>query len=181
MKDFRLQDTTGKQNFHEIVKKVKVFEPVIDSNKSTFEGLTKTIILTSKENNKALENLSNKRLETENDRAILASWLMSLLSKITNSENTNQFNLLKDSSSNRVNDWLINKRISITLYDNLLTFRDTNKQFEMKDDFLRRITKAEYSVDLGNLSNKKYCMKFQRKCISMKELHSIKVTEIDLL
>ena len=39
-----------------------------------------------------------------NDRGILASYLMSLLFKITNPENTSQFRLEKDSSSNRFND-----------------------------------------------------------------------------
>ena len=65
-----------------------------------------------------------------NDRGFLASYLMSPLSKITNTENTSQFKLVKDHNSNRVNDLKINKTIPITLYDNILTFRDTNKQFE---------------------------------------------------
>ena len=43
-----------------------------------------------------------------NDRGILASYLMSPLSKITNPENTRQFKLVKDSNSNGVNDLKIN-------------------------------------------------------------------------
>ena len=49
---------------------------------------------------------------------------MSPLSKITNPENTSQFKLVKDSSSNRLNDLLIHNTIPITLHDNLLTFRE---------------------------------------------------------
>ena len=75
-----------------------------------------------------------------NDRGILATYLMSPLSKITNPENTTQFKLIKDSTSNRVNDLKINNSIPITLYNNLLTFRDTNKQFELKGDLLKMIT-----------------------------------------
>ena len=41
-----------------------------------------------------------------NDRGILASYLMSLLTKITNLEKTSQLNLVEDSSSKRVNDLL---------------------------------------------------------------------------
>ena len=39
-----------------------------------------------------------------NDRGKLATYLMSPLSKIINPENTTQFKLVKDSTSNRVND-----------------------------------------------------------------------------
>ena len=66
-----------------------------------------------------------------NDRGILASYLMCLLSKITNPENTSQFKLVKDPSSNRVNDLKIHNSIPITLYGNMLTFRDANKQYEI--------------------------------------------------
>ena len=51
-----------------------------------------------------------------NDRGILANYLMSPLSRITNPENSSQFKLVKDSSSNRVNDLKINKTIPVTLY-----------------------------------------------------------------
>ena len=51
-----------------------------------------------------------------NDRGIKAAYLMSPLSKITNLENTSQFKLVKDSSSNRVNDLLIYISIPVTFY-----------------------------------------------------------------
>ena len=92
VKVFRLQDKLGKQNFHEDMK--KVFEPVTKSLENTSENLTKAITESSKENNLALENLNNKLLEIMNDRGILASYLMSPLSKITNPENTSQFKLV---------------------------------------------------------------------------------------
>ena len=96
----RLQNELGKQNFHEDMK--KVFEPVTDTIENTSEKLTKTLTESSVKNNKALENLNNKLLQLFNDRGIIATYLMSPLSKITNPENTSQFNLVKDSSSNRV-------------------------------------------------------------------------------
>ena len=78
---------------------------------------------------------------------------MSSLSEITNPERTNQLKLLKDLDSNRVNDLLINKTIPVTVYNNLLTFRDTDEKFLSQGDLLKTITnKKNYSVDLVNLS-----------------------------
>ena len=82
VKAVRLQDKLGKQNFHEDMK--KVFQPVTKSLESTSQDITKTITETSNESNQAKENLNNKLLEIMNDRGILASYLLSPLSKITN-------------------------------------------------------------------------------------------------
>ena len=70
-----------------------------------------------------------------NDRCIIASYLLSPLSKITNPKNTSQFRSVKDSNSNRVNHLLIHKTIPITLHNTLLTFRDTGKEFQLKGEF----------------------------------------------
>ena len=102
VKVVKLQDKLGKQNFHEDMK--KVFEPVTKSLENTSENLTKAITETSIKNNLAIENINNNLLEIMNDRGVLAKYLMSPLSKITNPENTSQFKLVKNSSSNRVND-----------------------------------------------------------------------------
>ena len=59
---------------------------------------------------------------------------------MNNPEDTRQLRLIKDPSSNRVNDVLINKTKPVTLYNNLLTFPDTDKKFELPGDFLRMIT-----------------------------------------
>ena len=97
--------------------------------------MTKTITETSNNNNKALENLNNKLPEIMKKRGILASYLMSPLAKITNPEKNSQYKSVKDQNLNRVNDLLKKITIPITLYDNLLTFRDTCKVFELKGDF----------------------------------------------
>ena len=104
----------------------KVFEPVTESIENASQDITKTITETSIENNQAIENLNNKLLEIMNDRGILSSYLMPPLSKMTNPEETCQFKLVKDSSSKRVNDFLIKKTIPITLHNNLLTYHGTN-------------------------------------------------------
>ena len=161
VKVVRLQKKLGEQNFHEDMK--KVFEPVTKSLEKTSEIITKTITENSIRNNEALETLNNKLLELMNDRGILASYLMSPLSKITNPESTTQFKLVKDSSSNRVNDLLIHNTIPITLYNNLLTFRDTDKEFELKGDHLKVITNKNFNVDLASLADKKLMYDFAKE------------------
>ena len=161
VKAVRLQDKLGKQMFNEDMK--KVFEPVTKSLEKTSQDITKTITESSIKNNKAIEKLNNKLLEIMIDRGILASYLMSPLSKITNPGNITQFKLIKDSSSNRVNDLKINNSIPITLHNNLLTFRDTNKQFDLKGDLLKMITNKNYNVDLASLSDKKLMYDFAKE------------------
>ena len=141
----------------------KVFEPITKLLENTSQDITKSITETSVKNNQAIENLDNKLLEIMNDRGILATYLMSPLSRITNPENSSQFKLVKDLSSNRVNDLKINKTIPITLYGNMLTFRDTNKQFEIKGDLLEMITNSKFNVDLASLSDKELMYDFAKE------------------
>ena len=168
----------GEQNYHQ--KSEKLFEPVTKSIKDVSENITKSLTENSINNNKAIENLNEKVLEIMNDRGIRASYLMSPLSKITNPENTTQYKLVKDSSSNRVNDLKINKTIPITLYGNILTFRDTGKQFELKGDLLEMITNSKFNVDLARLSDKKLMydfaieMKFDTKALGNKSIRDRK-------
>ena len=161
VKVVKLQDKLGKHNFH--ADKKKVFEPVTKSLENTSENLTKAITETSIKNNLAKENINNNLLEIMNGRGILATYLMSPLSRITNPDNTSQFRLVKDHNSNRVNDLKINKTIPITLYGNMLTFRDTGKQFELKGDLLEMITNSKFNVDLASLSDKKLMYDFAKE------------------
>ena len=161
VKTVKLQDKLGKQNFHEDMK--KVFEPVTKTLENTSENLTKAITETSLENNQAIEILNNKLLEIMNDRGILASYLLSLLAKIFNPENTTQFKLINDSTSDRVNDLKINNSIPITLYNNILTFRDTGKEFELKGDLLKMMTNKNYNGNHASLSDKKLMYEFAKE------------------
>ena len=161
VKVVKLQDKLGEQNFHEDMK--KVFEPVSKSLENTSEKLTNAITDSSIKNNQAIENINNKLLEIMNDRGILATYLMSPLSKITNPENKSQFRLEKDHNSNRVNDFLMKYKIPITLYGNMLTFRDTNKQFELTGDLLELITNKDYNVDHASLADKKLMYDFAKE------------------
>ena len=161
VKVVRLQDKLVKQSFHEDIK--KVFEPITKSLENTSENLTKAITESSIKHNQAIENVNNKLLEIMNDRGILATYLMSPLSKIINPENETQFKLIKDPNSNRVNDLLLKNKIPITLYGNMLTFRDTNKQFELKGDLLKMITNTKYNVNHASLADKKLMYDFAKE------------------
>ena len=133
----------------------KVFEPVTKSNKNVSEEVTKTMTENSIKNNQALEKLNNKRLEILNDRGIKASYFLYPSTKITNPKNSAQFKLVRDSSSNRVNDLLIHNANPINVHNTLLIFRDTNKEFELKGDHSKMITNENYNLDLASLADKK--------------------------
>ena len=70
----RLQDKLGKQNFHEVMK--KLFEPVTEPLKDISEEVTKTITEFSTSNNKASENLNDIFLEIMIDRGIISSFFI---------------------------------------------------------------------------------------------------------
>ena len=97
----------------------KVFELVTKSIKGVSEEVKEALTETSIKINKAIENLDDKLPEIMKDRGILAIYLMSPLSKITYPDNSSQYKLIKDSSSNRINDLLIYNTIPITLYNKL--------------------------------------------------------------
>ena len=121
----RLQGKLAKQNFHKDLK--KVFETATKSTKDVSEEVTKTMTVSFFQNNQAIENLNNKLQEIMNDRGIIASYLLSPLSKITNPENSSPFNLVEDSQLKRIKDLKTNKTIPITLYNNLLTLIQVKK------------------------------------------------------
>ena len=139
-----------------------MFEPVTDTIKDTSKNLTKTLTETSKKNNQALEKLNNRPLKIMKDRGMLASYFMSSLSKINNPENSTQFKLVKHSSSKRVNDLLIHETIPFPLYNNLLTFRDTGKEFGLQGDLLKMITNKNYNNDFASLADKKLLYDFAK-------------------
>ena len=161
VKAVRLQNKLGKQNFYEDLK--KVFETITKSIKDISEEVTKTMTETSVKNNKTIANLIDKFLEIMNNGGILASYLMSPLSRSVYLENSIQFKLVKDSSSNRVNGLLIHNTIPITFYYNLLTICDTGKEFELEGDCLKMITNKNYNVDLSNLADKKLMYDFAKE------------------
>ena len=153
VKALRFEDRLGKQNFHEDMK--GVFEPVTETFLNTSEDVPKTVTEVYIENNKALASVNDKLFELLNNRGVLASCLLSPLSKTPNPGDTSQFKLINYPDSNQVNRLLINKTIPVTLYTSLLTFCGTDKKSKLEGDVVKMITNKNYNFGPAKLSDKK--------------------------
>ena len=153
VKVVKLQDKLGNQNFHEDMK--KVFEPVTRSLENTSENITKTLTENSNNNNKAIENLNEKILELMNNNGLIAPYLASSLVIVFKPENKSQFRLKKDLNSTKMNDFLIDKGIPVTLVSNMLIFRDSNKSFKLEGDLSETMTNYDFNVDHSNQQDRK--------------------------
>ena len=146
VKVVKLQDKLGKQNFHENMEKV-------------FEPLTNTLKKTSENNIKAIENLNEKVLESMNDKGLIDSSLI----EVIKSDNKGQFRLTKDPDSTKPNDFLINDKIPITIFNNMLTFRDTKKVFKIEGDLYKVLTDYKFNVDHSNQQDRKIINEFGKE------------------
>ena len=161
VKVVRLQDKLGKQNFHEDM--TKVFEPRTDTIKKTSDNITKTITENSINNNKAIENLNEKILELMNEQGMIASYLASFLAEVFKKDNKSQFRLRKDHDSTKLNDFLIHGKIPVTIFSNMIVFRDSNKSFKLEGDLLKVITNHKFNVDHSNPQDKKLIYQFAKE------------------
>ena len=157
VKVVRLQDKLGEQNFHEDM--TKVFEPLTDTLKKTSENITKTITESSINNNKAIENLNEKVLESMNDKGLIDSSLI----EVIKSDNKGQFRLTKDPNSTKTNDFLINEKVPVTIFSNMLTFRNTKKVFKIEGDLYKVITDYKFNVDHSNQQDRKIIYEFGKE------------------
>ena len=161
VKVIRLQDKLGKQNFHEDM--TKVFEPLTNTLKKTSENITKTITENSINNNKAIENLNEKILELMNDKGLIAPYLTTSLVEVFKKDNKSQFRLRKDPNSTKLNDFLIHGTIPVTIFSNMIVFRDSNKSFRLEGDLLKVITNYKFNVDHSNQQDKKLIYQFAKE------------------
>ena len=60
-------------------------------------------------------------------------------------------------------DFLINGGIPVTLYSNMLTFRDSNKSFKLNGDLLETITNYEFIVDHSSRQERKLIYEFGKE------------------
>ena len=119
VQEVRLQDKLGEQNYHEDSK--KLFKPMTDEIKNTSEKITKSLTENSINNNKAIENLNEKNLELMDDKGMIAPYLASSFVNLFKPENKSQFSLKKDLNSTKMNDFLINGGIPVTLFSNKIS------------------------------------------------------------
>ena len=159
--EVRLQDRLGEQNYHEDSK--KLFKPMTDAIKNTSESITKTLTENSINNNKAIENLNEKILELMDEKGMIAPYLVSSLSNVFNLENKSQFRLRKDPNSTKLNDFLIHRGIPVTLFSNMITFRDSNKSFKLEGDILKLITNYKFNANHSSPQDKKLIYEFVKE------------------
>ena len=161
VKVVRLQDKLGKQIFHEDL--TEVFEPLTKKLKKTSEIISKTITETSINNNKAISDLNDKFLELMNDKGMIAPYLASSLVNLFKPENESQFRLRKDPNSTKMNDFLIHGNIPVTLFSNMIIFKDTNNPFTLEGDLLKLITNYKFNADHSSPQDKKIFYEFAKE------------------
>ena len=157
VQEVRLQNKLGDQNYHEDIN--KFFKPMTDELKNTSEKITKTITESSINNNKAIENLNEKVLESMSDKGLIDSSLI----EVIKSDNKGQFRLTKDPNSTKTNDFLINEKVPVTIFSNMLTFRNTKKVFEIEGDLYKVITDYKFNVDHSNQQDRKIIYEFGKE------------------
>ena len=161
VKVVRLQDKLGKQNVHQNME--EVFEPLTDTLKKTSENISKSITENSMNNNKAIENINEKVLELMNDKGMIAPCLAGSLVEVFKSDNKSQFRLKEDPDSTKINDFLIHGNIPVTIFSNMITFRDSMKTFKLEGDLLKVITNYKFNVDHSNQQDRKIIYDFAKE------------------
>ena len=114
-------------------------------------------------NNKASGKRNWKVLELVNDEGLIAPYLASFSVVVFKPENKSQLNILKDPKSIRVNGFLINTSISVSLFSNMLVFRDTNNSFKLDGDLLKTMTNYDISVSHLNPQDQKQIHEFGKE------------------
>ena len=157
VKVVRLQNKLGEENFHEDME--KVFEPVTKSLEKTSDNISKTITENSINNTKAISDLNEKILESMNDKGLIDSSILEVIIPA----NKGQFRLTKDPDSTKRNDFFINENVPVTIFNKMLTFRDTNKVFKLEGDLYKVITNPQFNVDHSNKQNRQIIYEFGKE------------------
>ena len=97
------------------------------------------------------------------DSGLIAPYLASSLVNVFKPENKSQFRLKKDLNSTKMNDFLINEGIPVTLVSNMLIFRDSNKSFKLDGDLLETMSNYDFNVDHSNQQDRKLIYEFAKE------------------
>ena len=89
------------------------------------------------------------------NKGMIAPYLASSLVNLLKPENRSKFRLIKDFISTKMNDFLLNASVPVTLYSNMLSFRVTNKSFKIDGDLLKTMTNYNFNVDHSNPQDRK--------------------------
>ena len=159
----------------------EVFEPLTDTLKNTSENITKTISENSIKNNKAISDFNEKVLESMNDKSMMAPYLASSLVNLFKPENKSQSRFRKDPNSTKMNGFLVQGSIPVSLYSNMITFRDSKKTFKLDGDLLKVVTNYKFNADHSNPQDKNKFMSLQKKWTVIPKAQADRVLDIVLL
>ena len=96
---------------------------------------------------------------------MIAPYLASSLVNFLKPENKSHFRLVKDLNSTKMNDFLVNAGIPVTLYSNMLTFRDSNKSFKLDGDVFEKMANYIFNVSHSNPHDQKLIFEFGKEMI----------------
>ena len=150
VKETRLQDNLGRQNFPGFSKKTN---HVTDAMKNTSDNFANILTESSINNNKALENLNESVFEFLNDKGVIAPYPASFLVNLIKPENKSQHKLIEDSI--RMKDLLINTSKPVTLCSIILIFRGSIRSFTLDGDLFETMANYDFNVDHSNPQNRK--------------------------
>ena len=94
---------------------------------------------------------------------MIAPYLTSSLVEVFKKDNKSQFRLRKDPNSTKLNDFLIPGTVPVTIFSNMLVFRDSNKSFRLEGDLLKVITNYKFNVDHSSPQDKKLIYEFAKE------------------
>ena len=94
---------------------------------------------------------------------MITPYLASTLVNVFKPEIKFQVRLLKDLNSNKMNNFLTNASVPVTLYSKMLTFRDTKKSFQLDRDLLKAITICKFNVGHSNPQDQKTIYEFAKE------------------
>ena len=94
---------------------------------------------------------------------MIASYLTSSLVEVFKKDKKSQFRLRKDPDATKLNDFLIHGKIPVTIFSNMITFRDTDETFRLEGDLLKLITNHKFNVDHSNQQDRKIIYKFAKE------------------
>ena len=95
-----------------------------------------------------------------NEKGLMAPYLTFSLVNLFKPENKSQFRLRKDHNSTKMNEFLIHGNIPVTLFSNMITFRDSNKSFKLEGDLSKLMTNYKFNADQSSLQDKKLIYEF---------------------
>ena len=97
------------------------------------------------------------------DNGIIAHYLTTSLVEVFKKDNKSQFRLRKDPDSTEINDFLIHGNIPVTIFINMITYRDGKKTFKLEGDLLKVITNHKFNVDHSNQQDRKLIYEFAKE------------------